>query len=141
MERFLGLVRQLFAWPWLPIGILTVGLALTGVPEELEGADVLTLDQEGGHGFTVSNIVALLLVLAGLGPLLLGFRQRSKQLFTSWQHHRFSIGLLGSQLCVGVALMLQSGVSTALVWWGPGVVIFILALAGLAAFALPPRTS
>jgi len=136
VERFRGLRRQLFAWPWFPIGILAVGLVLTGVPEQLEGADLLTLDQEGGHGFTVTNLVALLFILAGLGPLLLGFGHRSKVLFTAWQHHRLLILLLGSQLGIGVLLMLWSGVSTALIWWGPGVVMFILAVAGLSAFVL-----
>ena len=140
MQRLGPLARALLAWPWLPISVLALGLALTGVPEQLEGPDLLTLDRESGHGFTLSNLVALPFILAGAGVLLAGFWRRADALLAAWQRHPLLVALLTLQLCAGAALMLRSGVSTALVWWGPGVVLSLLAAAGLALFALTPRT-
>jgi hypothetical protein len=132
MQGWFRLAKLLVSWPWVYIVLILLGLLLAGMPEQLEGPILITLDDEGAHGITVSNVIALPFLLYGAWGLLSGAWRNSALLHIGWQRHSVLISALCLQLGLGVILLLRSGVSTALVWWGPGVLVSILALVGLA---------
>lgn len=121
--------RQL-EWPWPPVLLIALGLVLAGVPEHREGPTLFRVG--AGHGFTVANAVAVVLLLTG-GVFLSWGAWRQRSLLKRFAHARpVTLGLLLLQLGVGSWFLIVSGPSTILKWWAPGTVLSVAALIGFA---------
>ena len=131
-------LKSLTAWPWAPALLVVLGLALTGVPEHMEGPTLVVLGSK--HGLTLSNAVAFVLLFAGSGSLGLGAWRHLDVILTAVRTRPLPIALLLVQLSVGVLFLLASGASTMLRWWAPGVLLSVMALLGLAAATSADRT-
>ena len=134
MPLYRPTLRDLLSWPLLPVLIVGAGLLLAGVPEDFLGEDFEgpTLVRLGeSHGLQVSNLLAIAALLAGSAGLLWGGWRRAAELKASTSKRPVATALLALQLATGVGLILMSGISTTLLWWGMGTFLSVTALLGL----------
>ena len=121
---------SLVAWLWAPVVLIALALLLTGVPEDAEGPTLVFLG--GDHGFSASNALALLLLTIGVVTLFAGTWRNAGTYLQTARHRLLPVGALGLELLTGTFLLIHSGLSTALRWWAPGLVLTVTALIGLA---------
>jgi uncharacterized membrane protein HdeD (DUF308 family) len=116
-----------------------LGLVLTGVPEDHEGKTILDLGP--GHGVTQANAAALIFLGAGILYFSVGALVYRRFLQRVLVNHPLQIiaGIL--TIALGSSFLLESGVSTILRWWGPGVVILLMGLSYLGFILTPSRLS
>ena len=122
---------ELLAWLWIPVVLVSLGLVLTGVPEDAEGPTLLIVGSE--HGLTASNALAVLLLLSGTGALILGVWRNIEICRGTVEQQPLAAGVFSLGLLAGILLLINSGVSTMLRLWAPGVLLSTSALIGLAA--------
>jgi hypothetical protein len=121
---------SLVAWLWAPVILIAVALLLTGVPEHAEGPTLVILGKD--HGFSASNALALLLLVVGVLALCAGTWRNAGAYLQTVRHRLIPVCGLGLELVAGTSLLIHSGLSTALRWWAPGLLLTVTALIGLA---------
>lgn len=121
---------------------VALGLLLLGVPEHHEGrtlfdvpdnfARPLPINTGTRHGFTLANGFAAVTLSTGGLLLVAGMWRHRAAVALSLQSRPLAVKFFMVQLVVGAVLICVSGTSTALRWWAPGTLLFVLALVGLA---------
>lgn len=122
-NRIVQLSRQ------LPVGLifLTVGLALASVPNQLEGPSLLHLSP--GHGISVSDVVALIPLLLGIGLIVSSVWQTRTQ---RWQQFNARLSADGVDIfLMGMAVGLLIMRFTFDLPWGRLLVWVFIAIIGL----------
>jgi uncharacterized membrane protein HdeD (DUF308 family) len=116
---------------------MSIGLVLTGVPEHHEGKTILDLGP--GHGVTQANALALIFLFAGILYFSVGalFYRRFLQRAVVAHPLQVVVGLI--IILIGSSFVLESGVSTILRWWGPGVILLLAGLSYLGFIITPSR--
>jgi hypothetical protein len=131
MRNLNRLLVMLIAWPWAPVFLISMGLALAGWPEHREGRTLIVIGL--GHGLTVANVVALVPFSIGVAYFCLGAWHKRTQLMSVIQARQGTFELLLVQLAIGCGFLIASGPSTILRLWLAGTFLSVLALVGFAA--------
>ena len=124
-------------WPWIPLGLVGLGLLLAGTPEELEGPTFVTFGS--GHGLTEANVVALIPLLPGCVSFFYGLWSRRATLAQLATSRPLLISMLACQFSVGFACLLTSGVSTYFWWWTAGSFLSMTALLAISLLVVTQR--
>src|SRR5687768_4466079 len=108
-------VSKLRSWPIGPVLLTALGLMVAGIPEDLEGPNLINFGT--AQGLDLTNAAAVALLLSGIVSLIWGGWRHAGQLATAVQEHSLTFTLLTVLLAVGIVLLLLSGTSTVVFLW------------------------
>ncbi|MCX7682754.1 MAG: hypothetical protein N2508_12460 [Anaerolineae bacterium] len=110
------------AWPVLPLGIVTIALAIFAAPTPWEGPVIIPIS--AGHALSLLDSFATVVLLVGMAWLYGGLWQRRERLYHVMRRSPGASSVAIFVAGLGLGLLIASAFSSFFWWWAVGAVIF-----------------